>query len=117
MYSVITDAASNEVMAALDVPMLGNRRVNPTIRFAGEVEGKNTIIVTVDNWAGPILNGVLRGLKAWFDRAAPQGRIPTGRPVVSHAGASTVRNQKRNNGIDAITRKDREIRRALKAAQ
>lgn len=114
VHSVITDAASTEVMAALDAPLVGNRKINPTIRYAGEVEGRaNTIIVTVEPWAGSILNSILRGLGAWYDRIAPQGRIPRGAPVVGRAGASQVRNQK----FDRVDRKDRAVRRAMKAAQ
>jgi hypothetical protein len=113
MYSVITDAASNEVMAAFDAPLVGNRKINPSIRYAGAIEGKNTIIVSVEPWAGPVLAGVLRRLGAWFDRAAPQGRIPRGQPIVGRAGASQVRNQR----FDRVDRKDRKIRRAMKAAQ
>lgn len=116
MYSVITTAPSDKIMAAFDAPLVGNRKVRPSIKFAGMEEGKNAIIVTVEDWAGSILNGVLRKMGAWYDRAMPQGRIPSGRPIVSHAGASSVRNQKRDARIDGLTRKDRAIRRAMKGA-
>jgi hypothetical protein len=52
-------------------------------------------------------------MRAWFDRFQPPGRLPTGKPIVSHAGASSVRNQRR---LDGLARKDRAIRRQMKAA-
>jgi hypothetical protein len=112
-FSVITDAPSDKVMAAFDAPLMGNRKVKPVISLAGMDEGKAAIIVTVEDWAGSLLTAALRRMGAWFDRIAPQGRIPTGRPIVSHAGASQVRREKR---IDDVTRRDRAIRRAMKAA-
>lgn len=109
-FSVITDAASVDLMREFDAPQMGNRKVAPVIRLApGE---KGAIIVTVEAWAATALTSALKRLGAWFDRATPPGRIPSGRPIVSYAGASSIRNQRK---IDTITRKDREIRRAMDA--
>jgi len=111
MYSLITDADSRDVMAAFDAPQLGNRKVQPAIRLALGEPG--AIIVSVPEWAGTMLTAALKRLGAWFDRATPPGRIPSGRPIVSYAGASSIRNQRK---IDKQTRRDREIRRAMKQA-
>jgi hypothetical protein len=109
MYSVITDAASTDVLKALEAPMLGNRRIGASVRLAPGEPG--AIIVTVQDWAGTSLNAALKRLGAWFDRALPPGRVPSGRPIVSHAGASSIRNQRK---LDGLARKDRAIRRAMK---
>ena len=95
MFSVITTAPSNEVLAAVQGPRLGNRQITARIQYAGKEEGKDAIIVTVEPWAGSILTATLRKMGAWFDRVKPQGKIPTGKPVVSYAGASQVRHEKR----------------------
>lgn len=113
MYSVITTAPSNEVLAAVSGPRLGNKQVRPVFRYAGSEEGKDAVIVTVEDWAGAILTAALRKMGAWFDRVAPQGRIPSGRPIITHAGASSIRNQRK---VDGLARKDRAIRRAMKGA-
>lgn len=108
MYSLITDAASTDVMAAFDAPQLGNRKVNPQIRLAPGEPG--AIIVSVPEWAANSLRSVLSNLRAWFDRPQAPGRIPRGRPMVSAAAASSIRR------YDNVNRKDRKIRRAMKAA-
>jgi hypothetical protein len=108
VFSVITDAPSNEVIAAVNGPTVGNRRVNPSVKLAGMHEGKNAIIVTVPDWAGTILATALRRMGAWFDRATPPGRVPTGRPIVSYAGASSIRRQD--------DRRSRKAARRAKAA-
>lgn len=108
MFQVITTAASDELLRQIGTVPMGNRTPNTQIRLAPSTEGRGAIIVTVPDWFGSTLVAVLRRMGAWFDRFAPAGRIPTGRPIVTHAGASQVRNQK----IDKITRVDRAIRAA-----
>ena len=109
MFSIITTAASNEVIAAVSAG-IGNRRINPQFYLSRDEPG--AIIVSVPDWAGTLLTAALRRMGAWFDRAMPAGRIPTGRPIISHAGASQVRNQR----FDRVDRRDRKVRRDMKGA-